>query len=65
MRKRLIGGLIGSVLGLFAGILIPLELGLPPVVHRLAFTLVGVGLGIMVTLLSDVFSDNTGYSSDS
>jgi hypothetical protein len=64
MRKRLVGGLLGSILGLFAGILIPLELGLPPVAHRLAFTIVGLGLGLMATLLSDVFSGNTGFSSD-
>jgi hypothetical protein len=64
MRKRLIGGLAGSVLGLFAGILIQVDLGLPPAVHRLLFSFIGLGLGIMGTLLSDVFSGNTGFSSD-
>jgi hypothetical protein len=64
MRKRVIGGLVGSVLGLFAGILIRADLGMSPTVQRIGFTCIGLILGVIVTLLNDVFSGNTGFSSD-
>lgn len=64
MRKRLIGGLVGSMLGLLAGILIQADLGMSATAQRIAFTCAGLVLGVMFTLLNDVFSGNTGFSSE-
>lgn len=52
------------MLGLLAGILIQADLGMSATAQRIAFTCAGLVLGVMFTLLNDVFSGNTGFSSE-
>ena len=62
MQTRIIASLIGIALGLVAATYIETDLGLSGTPRYAAFAISGLVLGIVVSILIDVFSGNTGAS---